>query len=954
MTGSTRLGARERPATDRAEARRDGAPSAPRALSAAGVLGLQRRAGNKAVGALLARKSVEVELRTPPPWTKPPPAVDRTTPENRMLAQEIDALDARKLSDAELIKLRTDVTLKLPSRGVTTTQQAEHEKLLRTLQAVEYVISQRRKEARHYGASERERELGPVVPDWTRWRYVRRDPAMRRAWVRWLIEQRVRETKSFKQAMKLIRYTGTLGADLSEIRDELDAVEEEARRFGGEFEGQARQNAKRVLSGSLKVIDDVLTDYGIPVRLAHGIAGDLFKSQEGVKGYHLTTEAAAKIVVERAKETAPSAYIAGRAKREKLTQSVGRIRALQDKVAAAKKRMWTGAQEHKGHEAEDKAAFVAAKGELAAAWFEEERAQPVLASYRRGREREKRDLDDSPFSSIDLAALDTDSADQKMTAVLVRVLPTLAHLGRANTLIENGMSPLRLPAVVALTSSNMLIPEGSIRAGVVNDLVERERDDRESWMVMAASLALSLVTLLPTGGASLAMVNLAAGALAAYTSLQELENYETQTVLADTDLDKARSLSLEEPSLWGFAMSLVGLGFEAWAQYHAFSKARELRGLMKRGQDGSLIVRDLNDFGRRRGVPDLGKRARAEIEAAERAAKPPAAPPKKPPAVEPPDAKSAPKKKPPAHYEPEDAKSAPKKSKPKPVVEKSDPSGPTPVSDKPKGKPQKEAAEKSAEKPPPAPKKKPPTPPPLPDSVQVLKTFKDRADVFRQVKAAIAHLWSGMTRSRLPSEYDRILLALKANPGLVNDEIRDLLPVVMGALRDPDLYAEVIADAWQLATTKGTDINGALRMMARRSGVIEEIPAGPLLRNKDFFERYATKKAYLVDRAAAGDHGVHTHLLQDLVVDRALAKRGLSSPEFRAKLRQAEGIVRESREFITTDFLTFVRTDHGFMQTGDYVWRLTYDLFANSAQHKVHLNQPEVLKPLLDKVLLMM
>jgi hypothetical protein len=44
-------------------------------------------------------RSVTVELRTLPPR---PPAVDRATPENRRLAEEIDALD--RLKEAELIR----------------------------------------------------------------------------------------------------------------------------------------------------------------------------------------------------------------------------------------------------------------------------------------------------------------------------------------------------------------------------------------------------------------------------------------------------------------------------------------------------------------------------------------------------------------------------------------------------------------------------------------------------------------------------------------------------------------------------------------------------------------------------------------------------------------------------------------------------------------------------------
>ena len=81
-----------------------------------------------------------------------------------------------------------------------------------------------------------------------------------------------------------------------------------------------------------------------------------------------------------------------------------------------------------------------------------------------------------------------------MKAVLLRVLPKAANAGRARHLITSRqLSPLTLPAVVALTRANMFVPEGSIRAGVVKDLVEEERSKRDSIWVEVASLALALI-----------------------------------------------------------------------------------------------------------------------------------------------------------------------------------------------------------------------------------------------------------------------------------------------------------------------------------------------------------------------------------------------------------------------------------------------------------------------------
>ena len=251
------------------------------------VLALQRRVGNRAFGGLLARRSssssVTVELRKPPPWRKADPASPRATPENRQLAAEIDTLDA--LGDDVLVTRRWQVTYKLPFAIGD-----EEARLKRTLQALEYVLDQRARQARYEGDKAREARVGPVTPDWQQWRYVSGDPEKRAAWVRWLLEQRVRETGSFKAALAAMATT-------SGVEDEVDALRREAGRFGDEFERQAQINAERVISGSLRVVDDMLTSYGVPLALAHGAARAYFQTEEGVPGVHVPLPQAVKSVI---------------------------------------------------------------------------------------------------------------------------------------------------------------------------------------------------------------------------------------------------------------------------------------------------------------------------------------------------------------------------------------------------------------------------------------------------------------------------------------------------------------------------------------------------------------------------------------------------------------------------------------------------------------------------------
>jgi hypothetical protein len=119
----------------------------------------------------------------------------------------------------------------------------------------------------------------------------------------------------------------------------------------------------------------------------------------------------------------------------------------------------------------------------------------------------------------------------------------------------------------------------------------------------------------------------------------------------------------------------------------------------------------------------------------------------------------------------------------------------------------------------------------------------------------------------------------------------------------------------------------------------------------EFFRRYVAQEAYFVDLPLESNpHGSLTHLIQDLVVDRAFQEANISmrSPQFRALLREADGTVTRA-EFGTAEATTFLDASPPVLPvaeteiaTGDYVWRFTYDLILRG-----HLPQPENMWPLI-------
>jgi hypothetical protein len=830
------------------------------------ILALQRTAGNQAV-----MRAVGVELRqapSPPPMA---PASDRTSPENRDLAKEIDTV--AQLPNAQLEKERHQAAYKVGSAD------GDHEKAVRSLDALEYVATAR--------------GLGPRKLDWKNYEYVRNDAGKRRAYIRMSVEEGVRETGSFDAATAHMRDMGG-----QELEADLYMLDSDARKFAAEFRGQARINAERMMRGGMTAIAAVLASYGLPAASA-GVAAERIINGSG-------TEDEARNVVKRAKDSADEpggANAPGRAKhRMELADTVEQLKKGQAKVKDLQTRTNKAAMDFpmdgKGPKAtahtELKHELALATRELGIAWIEAERAHPVLAAYREN----TKDLE-----KIDLGKLDTASVDDQMRQVLEQILPKIAHIAQAQQMIKSGaLSPLALPAVVGLTKANMFVPRGSIREGVANDLARKaSRDTEPTWMIVA-SIALAIVTLVPSGGASLAVATGIAGAsLAAYTAVKEYEHYGQQKVLIDTDLDRARALSQEEPSLTGFAMALISLGMEGLPLIHAFKAALDLKRLKAAGGEGEKVKRlvdELNKIGKEKNADNLGKQALNEIEKTEAGA-----------------AKTTAKQ------------DIPGKDELKGVQEELDELYGDEVAI-PKGKKPPRSNPETLEK--------------------VRKRFNSPAEVHERTATALRGLTHGFDPANPPPGWAELISVLKANPSAINQEIEALLPVVLAGLRDPEIYAEVMAEAWAMLRAD-RDMTAALIEMAKADGFgVRVLPHNMgLIKDEKFVKEVAGKKKHWVDNPLVNNaHGVSSHLIQDIVVNRAFKKANIkmTSVEFRAKLGQATGKLDPMK--VRRTAFTPIVTGGKEIATSELLWRVTYDSMIMG-----HLNRPESLGEILKKLL---
>jgi len=509
------------PEGERRGAAPTGAPDL-RHLTPAVILALQRTAGNQAVA-----RRVAVELRQAPPRPKLPSASEQASPENRHLAAEIDSVDA--LDDTSLDKSRAE-----NAKQVAETEGAAHAAAMQKHDAIEYTASRRQLP-------------GPKL-DIKQFRHIREDASKRRQFLNALVAERAAEEGSFKKAMRGIVIPDPL------IAGDLAAIEADADSFKREFSGQARVNADRMLRNSNQAIAQLLTSYGIPGAHA-GLAAERI-----LKGGGVPEQAATVIRTMKALSDDPGgANAPGKARhRAGLAQSVAEIKVQQERTREAAKAsnladmsVSVASTPHDNVALEARRTLRSERAKLGGMWIQAEKLHPVLATYRTGGQLE----------TIALGTLDSADVDVEMKTVLEQVLPKIVSIAKAQALIKNGeVSPLSLSPVVAMTRANMFVPPGSVRAAVVTDMMADAKDG-ESSVVMLLSFALALVTMVPSGGASLAVAAGAASAgLAAYTALKEFQSYEDNKTLIDTDLDRARALSDEEPSLAGFAMSLIGLG----------------------------------------------------------------------------------------------------------------------------------------------------------------------------------------------------------------------------------------------------------------------------------------------------------------------------------------------------------------------------------------------------------
>ena len=434
------------------------------------------------------------------------------------------------------------------------------------------------------------------------------------------------------------------GQQAALLKQDIKTVQEE-------FVSALKRNAHDMLDDSQRRIENVLKGYGLvtayaddAVRQVFMWEGDLDKEVEGW--------------LERAKLGQKAIYESKAATREGLSKTTQQLRKLQGKIldlqAAFLKKYGKVPLDEHDRRVEDKRAkgqspvskwvfgpdiepaarkaeeeIQAAGRELKAAWIKAERTHPVLSAHREGQQRHLEFIDLGGYSGSympgglltswiqpekiqearqNLKKQPAKNAHER--AVIKQALRKLVNIHRTRLALRQGkLSYFKLGPVVEFTREQLLIHPRSVWGVAVNELINPHKGPLEEGFEFVQDLfniAMMLLAAIPNPLQPMAvMYDVARGTL---VTMEEYVKYTLQKSFSDTDLDRARSISDEEPSLTGFVVSLIATGMGAAQARTVFKEAAAARRALVAGDDTAREAarQTLNDLGERHGVGKLG------------------------------------------------------------------------------------------------------------------------------------------------------------------------------------------------------------------------------------------------------------------------------------------------------------------------------------------------------------
>jgi hypothetical protein len=513
-------------------------------------------------------------------------------------APDLDA--ARGLTDEQVAADAAN----LDRRLATTTDASERKILLKGRQELEW-LQHERGTARPFEAPDERYQRLPTEPMEMR-QYL--EPLVARRGIASVREHLYNVALGNDMEPQLQQYE--LGLS------QLQRIESDMQAFRAELLPATRQAAEDILEQSEQEIAAGLSSYGLAVDRHVLKLAAMFQLKDDD-----LLDSAVEVIMQVSASGSPRfpgqpdrfgatggdrAALATVARELKSMQtSVDALQVQRDRLRAAQPPPAAGIDPDRASLEEDLAGLALelakARAQLQTRWLEAEQAHPILAAYR----SPGRDVPD--LGGLGVAA-DSDAA---MRAVLRAVLPKVKNIYRVRIGLGDEVDPLELPPAVELAKQRLHVPPGSVRARVVDETVrEATGTDWKDWAILAVTLSMAVISAFATGGSTLGIAAELTGlALDAYMFEEALDGYGMGQALANTSLDRARSLSQSEPSLAWLAVQLVGLKWSAAATVRTFREAAAVRRAVRAGEAvDEAAVHALDAAGEQAGLGQIGQR----------------------------------------------------------------------------------------------------------------------------------------------------------------------------------------------------------------------------------------------------------------------------------------------------------------------------------------------------------
>ena len=390
---------------------------------------------------------------------------------------------------------------------------------------------------------------------------------------------------------------------LSVLETQLHVLEQENARFEQQFERQALATAHAILDESERRVCAEMERYGMNVDRANGFSGasalDIPETQE--------MQAAAGM----------------------LLQSMRTLRSMRRQHSLAAQHAWMSSEDDFDGDFDAKVDEWDAVGGLSP---EEDSMLADMAHQLESAELEHEQLRTTLEAEYPSLARYTEEEQlERITQehfgprqVAWDLDENLHNIEQTRAALNDALSVFRLPQVVEMTATEMLVVPGTVRARIVDDRVSRAQPSVfDALATSALAIGLGLIAALPTGGSSLGVAavvttaGLAGVALEGYLVHDAVRRYQVEKAAGGTDPDKARALAQEEPSLFWLAVTIVGAGLGGGTALQTFRDIARIRRAALASEESGQLVERLRELQRlseeSRFSPDVGARLTEQI-----------------------------------------------------------------------------------------------------------------------------------------------------------------------------------------------------------------------------------------------------------------------------------------------------------------------------------------------------